>query len=255
MPGDGASSAPQGASFPPGRRWCDRAGMKTIGVIGGMGPQATMDFEQRFHRIALRTIPPFLNTGYPPMIVVCHRRPPVAMDEHHERRRPLTADPGLIESAHALGASVDFLVITSNFTHVLQPEIERASGRAVLSMIDVTLQAVRARRWTRVGVVGMGLPAIYTDRLGPIGITAETLPPERIESLDRAILALMEGRETDEARRAAREAIAALRERDVEGIILGCTEIPLLLGTAAEAPDLLNPAELLAEAAVAKAIE
>lgn len=229
--------------------------MKTIGVIGGVGPQATMDFEQRVHRTAQRTIPPFLNTGYPPMIVIYHRRPPAAMDEHHKPRRPFVADPGLIESARALGASVDFLVITSNFTHVLQPEIERASGRAVLSMIDVTVQEVRARGWTRVGVVGFGLPTVYTDRFGPMGITAETLPADRIDPLDRAILALIEGRETDEARGVARDSIAALRERGVDGIILGCTEIPLLLGAAADAPDLLNPAQLLAEAAVAKAME
>jgi aspartate/glutamate racemase len=40
----------------------------------------------------------------------------------------------------------------------------------------------------------------------------------------------------------------------VEGTILGCTEIPLLLGDAADGPDLINPIQLLAEAAVAKAI-
>jgi aspartate racemase len=41
----------------------------------------------------------------------------------------------------------------------------------------------------------------------------------------------------------------------VEGIILGCTEIPLLLGEAADGPDLINPLQLLAEAAVRFAME
>ena len=58
----------------------------------------------------------------------------------------------------------------------------------------------------------------------------------------------------DDSRRLAREAVAALRARQVDGIILGCTEIPLLLGAAAAAPDMLNAAQLLAEAAVARAI-
>ena len=40
-----------------------------------------------------------------------------------------------------------------------------------------------------------------------------------------------------------------------DGVILGCTEIPLLLGLAADAPDLLNPAALLAEAAVRHALD
>lgn len=229
--------------------------MKTIGVIGGMGPQATMDFEQRVHSIAQRTIPPRANSGYPPMVVLYHRRPPVLLEQDGTPRRPITPDPGLLESARALSAAADFLVIVANFPHLIQPQIEQASGRKVLSMIDVTLDAVRARGWKRVGVVGMGHPTVYTDRLAPMGIAAETLAPEQLGPLDRAILSFMEGRDTDESRRLAHEAIAVLRARRVDGIILGCTEIPLLLGAAADAADLMNPAQLLAEAAVARAIE
>jgi aspartate racemase len=228
--------------------------MKTIGVIGGIGPQATMDFEQRVHRAAQRLIPPRANGGYPPMVVLYHRRPPVRFGADMKPTLPITPDPGLLESARALGAFVDFLVITSNLPHLIQPEIEQASGRKVLSMIDLTLDAVRARGWQRVGVVGMGIPTVYTSRLATMGIGIETLASAPADALDRAILALMEGRETDASRRVAHDAIAELRGRGVDGIILGCTEIPLLLGAAGESPDLLNPAHLLAEAAVAQAI-
>jgi aspartate racemase len=65
----------------------------------------------------------------------------------------------------------------------------------------------------------------------------------------------MEGRIDGEGRRLAREAVEALRARRVQGVVLGCTEVPLLLGEHAEAPDLLNPAQLLAEAAVRAALE
>ena len=43
--------------------------MQTIGVLGGLGPQATMDFERRVHAVAQRLIAPHLNSGYPPMVV------------------------------------------------------------------------------------------------------------------------------------------------------------------------------------------
>ena len=262
LPPQGAQISRADAAAPQGKPVRDPAAtphegkaMKTIGVIGGLGPQATMDFEQRVHRVAQRTIPPRANSGYPPMIVLYHRRPPILLGEGMKPRLPLTPDPGLLESVRAIGAAADFLVIAANFPHLIQPEIERASGRKVLSMIDVTLDAVRARGWRRVGVVGMGHPTVYTDRLAALGIAAETLAPEQFDPLDGAILALMEGRETDAFRQLAHDAIAALRGRGVDGIILGCTEIPLLLGAAADAPDLLNPAQLLAEAAVAKAIK
>jgi aspartate racemase len=60
----------------------------------------------------------------------------------------------------------------------------------------------------------------------------------------------MEGREAKEHTEAARAAVDELRARGANAVVLGCTEIPLLLGDEAEAPDLINPAALLAEAAV-----
>ena len=65
----------------------------------------------------------------------------------------------------------------------------------------------------------------------------------------------MEGRDGKEETEAARAAVGALRARSVEAAVLGCTEIPLLLRDESDAADLINPVELLAEAAVRFAIE
>jgi aspartate racemase len=65
----------------------------------------------------------------------------------------------------------------------------------------------------------------------------------------------MEDRATAADSVAACAAVDELRHRGVDGVVLGCTEIPLLLGDGADAPDLINPAQLLAEAAVRGAIE
>ena len=64
----------------------------------------------------------------------------------------------------------------------------------------------------------------------------------------------MEGRNDAESTAIAREAVTVLRARGVDGIILGCTEIPLLLPNDLDAPDLINPAQQLAEAAVKHAL-
>lgn len=71
-------------------------------------------------------------------------------------------------------------------------------------------------------------------------------------ALDQAIQKLSAGLETAQDRAVAREAVQLLRTRGVDGIILGCTEIPLLLQE--EADDLINPLQLLAEAAVRHAL-
>lgn len=229
--------------------------MKTIGVLGGIGPQATMDFEARVHEAARRRMPPSFNSGYPPMIVHYHRRMPFVYGEDGRPTDPLTANPDLLRAARQVGAVSDFLVITSNAPHLVVGQIEQAAGREVLSMIDVTLDEIRRRGWKRIGVLGFGVPVVYTSRLGPLGIEFEVMDAPGRRRLDVAIGRLMEGREGETERQAAAEAVEELRGRGVEGIILGCTEIPLLLGTAAAAPDLANPLALLAEEAVRRSIE
>ncbi len=93
--------------------------------------------------------------------------------------------------------------------------------------------------------------------LDGLGISYEILsgePDGLRDRLDGAIRALMEGRAGANERAIAGGAVDTLRSRGVEAIILGCTEIPLLLG-AVDAPDLINPLQLLAEAAVRFAIK
>jgi aspartate racemase len=248
LAGMAALSGPTGAMSP------DPPRMKTIGVVGGIGPQATMDFETRVHRAAQRRIPPRANGGYPPMVVLYHRRPPILLRADGSPEVPIRPDPELIDRVRRLGTMVDFLVITSNGAHMIAGEIEKASGRKVLSMVDVTLDEVRKRRWKKVGVLGMGEPTVYMKRLDALRIRYATLPPGDRARLDDAVLRLMEGREDAADRHVARNAVEKLRRESVDGVILGCSELPLLLGEVADQPDLLNPSQLLAEAAVEHAI-
>lgn len=226
--------------------------MKRIGVIGGIGPQATMDFEARVHAVSQRLIPGQFNRGYPPMVVCYLRDAPLLVHEDGSAVLPPRASAALIDAASAVGPFCDFVVITSNGAHVFEREVEEASGRPVLSMVDCTLDEVTRRGWQRAGVLGLGYPAVYTVRFERQGLAFETVDDARIAALDAAIFTVMEGRITAESRQAAEDAVNVLRARDVDGVILGCTEIPFLVEPA---DDLISPIELLAEAAVRFAME
>lgn len=118
-------------------------------------------------------------------------------------------------------------------------------------MIDVTLDDVVRRGCTRVGVFGFrGASPLYLDALRERRIHCETIDPAPQARLDGAIRAVMEGCDGKAESEAALAVVAGLRARAVEGTLLGCTEIPLLLRDDGEAGDLINPAALLAEAAV-----
>src|SRR5262249_22291695 len=200
--------------------------MKTIGVLGGMGPQATMDFDMRVHRVAQRLIPPHFNGGYPPMVVYYCRHAPILVTDTGMPKRPLRPDPRLLEAAKRLGGLADFVVIPCNGAHLFQAEIEQAAGRKVLSMIEATLEEVRRRQRKRVGVLGLGDPVIYTEPLGRLGIAWEIADAERRAALDGAVFRLMEGRDDAESAAAARAAGSGLPARRVDGVILGGTEVP-----------------------------
>jgi len=228
--------------------------MKTIGIIGGLGPQATVDLEMRIHKVAQQVLPQVQNGGYPPMIVEYYRHPPILLKENNLPVFPLQIDPRLLAVAKSLGAMADFLVMPTNGVHRFQKEIENASGRAMLSIIDATMDEVKKRKWKRVGVLGLMTMEIYTRKLTEMGIAFETINDELQKKIDKTIFRVMEGRDDENDRALMLEALDQLRSKNVDGIIPGCTEIPLLLGKEMDSDDLVNPAQLLAEAAVKYAI-
>ena len=119
-----------------------------------------------------------------------------------------------------------------------------------MSMIDATLDEVKRKGWQKVGVLGLMNSLVYTVRMDRMGIAYETIDNELQNKLNQAIFRIMEGQETEPDRVIAMEAINQLRNKNVDGIIPGCTEIPLLLKENMDAPDILNPARLVAEAAI-----
>jgi aspartate racemase len=225
--------------------------MKRIGVLGGMSAQATMDFEARVHRAAQHVIPQEWNRGYPPMVVWYHRELPIRRGDDGRPLEPRQIDPRLLEVASRLGALADFLVVPCNAAHVGLDEMRSAAGCPVLSMIDVVVDETVRRRCRRVGVLGAyGAPPPYVAALNRAAVDVEQIDAPLQAPVDAGIRAVMEGREAKEHIQAARAAVDHLRARAVDAVVLGCTEIPLLLGEECEVPDFLNPAALLAEAAV-----
>jgi aspartate racemase len=233
------------ASFPRLRR---------IGVLGGLGPQATMEFEARVHAVSRTLLPARKSGGYPPMAVLYYRHPPFVLGADLRPLVPLRPHPRLLDAARSLRPLADFLVMPANAPHLFHAEIEEAFGGPFVSMVEATLAEVGRRGWTRVGVLGLGEPRVYLEPLARRGVAAIALPAEERARLDAAIFEMMEGRAGPEARRAARAAVGWLQDHGADGIIPGCTEVPLLLAGRAPAPGLVDPLQLLAEAAVRHAI-
>lgn len=228
--------------------------MKMVGVLG-IGPQATIEFERRVLLASQRRIPAYANTGYPTMVVYHLRGAPSILEEDGRPILPLRPAPELLDAAGWLGQRCDFLVMPANSPHVHHEAIERAAGCSLLSMVDLTVESVHRRGWRRVGILGFldSRVAFYRERLEGQGLTAVSIDRAQQTGLDRGILQVMEGRETESDRANARAAVDVLRNRGVDGVILGCTEIPMLLPGEAVKADTVDPIDLLADATVVHA--
>ncbi|NKB88195.1 MAG: amino acid racemase [Acidobacteria bacterium] len=229
--------------------------MRTIGVLGGMGPQATIDFERRLHRSAQALLPIHVNEGYPPVVTVYVRHAPVVVGDNGKPSDPLTLDPRFLEIVRRFGDWADLLVCPSNTPHFFLDEMREASGCEMVSIIDVTVAELRRRDVSRVGLTGLGIPKVYAQRLAEERFEVVTPSAEQVDALDDGILRLMEGRNTAEHTAAGWAAVNAVRDQGVDATILGCTEIPLVLGDGSDAADLINPAQLLADAVIRRAAE
>ena len=222
--------------------------MKTIGVLGGLGPEATMDFEARIHAAA-RGGP----AGLPRLVVYYHQGPPVVTRPDGSTVIPPRLDPRLLEAARRLGAWADFLVMPAHGVHRWQAEIAGAAGRPVLSMRDLALDEIGRRGWRSVGLLTFFDPAVYQEPLAQRGLRCDVLDAAGQAGIDDAVRAFRTRGVNPDSTRAVAAAVSRLRDGRPDGILLGCTELPLILGPGASAPDLFDPVPLLAEAALARA--
>ena len=141
----------------------------------------------------------------------------------------------LAEAARALeAAGADLLLLCTNTMHKVADQVQDAVGIPLLHLADATARAVQQAGLHAVGLLGTAFTmehAFYRDRLASHGLTV--LVPE---APDRALVhrviydELCLGVVRPESRAAYQEVIGRLAEAGAEGIILGCTEIELLIG-------------------------
>lgn len=232
--------------------------MKRIGVIGGMGQWATIDVLDRILKVSVSHVSQYGNRGYPPIDLRMLNRAPMLLNTDGSFPDVLEPSPELLEAARFVGANSNFLIMPSNTPHLFAKDIEKSAGKPLLSIVDVTVDEIKRRGYKRVGVLAIGLTLkkrLYHDPLDVMKVEMMVIPEDLSSELDeKGVWPLQEGEDPKEVSNFAHNVISYLRKKKVEGIILGCSEIPILLGDAASEADIINPSQLLAEAAVKKSL-
>ena len=224
--------------------------MKTIGLIGGMSWESTASY----YRLINQAVQARLG-GLHSAPLLLHSVDFAGIEQLQRAGDWDAAGAQLAQAARGLqAAGAGALLVCANTMHIVAPAIASAVQIPLLHVVDATAAVVRRAGVQRVGLLGtrftMEQP-FYVERLRQHGL--DVLLPE---AEDRALVhrviyeELCQGRLLERSREDYRRVMAALVAQGAAGIILGCTEIALLVDAGDAAVPLFDTTELHAQAAV-----
>lgn len=211
--------------------------MKTVGIIGGLGPDTTTKFYLQiisaFSRLSAPTRPQILIYNVPLPIQIEKE----AITEAKDEERCLSF---LIEAAKTLEkGGVDFIVMPCNSLHVFIEEIRSAVNIPVLSIVDETVKFLQSQNCKQVGLLATQITIdrkLYKNKLDAFGIE-EIVPSDQDQSrIGQIIYHLVIGSSTEEDKDALDNMINDLINRGAKTIVLACTDLQLLIPTRQDVP-------------------
>lgn len=204
--------------------------MKTIGLIGGMSWESTIPYYRQINQ----SIKERLGGLHSAKVVL------YSVDFHEIERLQHAGDweaagQLLAAAARALElAGADFLVLCTNTMHKVAPAIEAAVRIPLFHIADPTAEAIKDAGLSTVGLLGTRFTmeqAFYKDRLRERHGLQVLIPSQADREVIHRVIyeELCLGRVVEESRAEYRRIMADLVDQGAEGIVLGCTEISLLV--------------------------
>lgn len=204
--------------------------MKTVGIVGGIGPESTLDYYARLNTTFKRRDP----FGNYPQIIINSINLKRALDHIHEGRFEMLAAEMALAVGKLADAGADFAVLSSNTAHIVYDQVRDQSPLPMISILDVT-----CRRANLLGLKKLGLFGTRFTMQGNFYQAAaarhkiELVLPDRDAQdfiHEKYLNELVNGILLDETRTALKKIASKMKTADnIDGIILGGTELPLII--------------------------
>lgn len=228
--------------------------MKTIGLIGGMSWESSAEYYRMINQGMKARLGGHRNARSI-MATVCFEEIKTLQHDGQwdELARQMQQAARQVEAGGA-----DFVVLCTNTMHKVAPAIESVLEVPFLHIVDPTAEALRQAGVSRVGLLGTRFTMeqdFYRDRMEKRYGIEVLVPDERDRDLVHGVIydELCHGIVLDNSRAAYRQVIERFRQDGAQGVILGCTEITLLIGAEDSALPVFDTTALHAQAAVALA--
>ncbi len=229
--------------------------MKTIGLIGGMSWESSAEY----YRIINQTTKEQLGGLHSaPIVMYSVEFNEIVQLQHEGKWDELTAI--MVDAAKRLErAGADLVLICTNTMHKMASEVEHATSLPLLHIADATATRIKEKRLKTVALLGTRFTMeqdFYKGRLAEKhGLEVIVPSAEEMEIVHRIIYnELCQGTILDSSKKEYLRIITNLVSQGAEGVILGCTEIPLLVKQADVAVPIFDTTTIHAQEAVKIAI-
>ena len=226
---------------------------KIIGILGGMGPEATIDL---FYKI-IKFTPAEKDQDH--LRIIIDNNPKIPDRTAAILGKGEDPLPALRETAQNLEkAGADFIIIPCNTAHYFLPSIQESVKIPILNMIEETAKETQQRipQIKKVGLlasIGTYKTEIYHQQFKKYNIEVIYPNEKDKEEVMKAIYAVKAGDLSEEVKKNIISIAQKLINKGAEAIIAGCTEIPLILKEGDVSVPIIDPTQALAKAAVQKA--
>lgn len=227
---------------------------KLVGIIGGMGPDATVDFMSR----VLQATPASTDQDHVRMLVENNPRIP----SRQLAMRGEGQDPGpeiAAVAARLEAAGAEFLVMPCNLAHAWQSDIKAAISIPFVSIIDVSVQSAldRSDEGSAVGLMttpGCFTAGLYQQALAASDRAVITQTPDELAKTMSLVERIKSGDQSEEVRSGLQALANELVHRGAKVLIAACTEFPLVLDETMFDVAFVSSTDVLARKTVAIAL-
>lgn len=229
--------------------------MRTIGLLGGMSWESTIPYYRYINEAVKARL-----GGLHSAKIMLYSVDFAEIERLQHRGDWEAAGAVLAGAAQTLErAGADFIVLCTNTMHKVAPAIEAAVAIPLLHIADPTAAEIRKAGLSRIGLLGTRFTmeqAFYRGRLAERHGIEVLVPDEDDRDLVHRVIyeELCLGRVEDASRSAYRDVMRRLVERGAQGIILGCTEISMLVGERDASVPLFDTTAIHAAAAAGSAL-
>lgn len=224
--------------------------MKTIGMIGGTGWPSTLEYYRIINQETNRRL-----GGLNSAKIMLSSFNYAEIDLLNKKDDHAGVYKLVLDAAQRLKkASADFILICANTMHQYVDDLERETGLKIVHIADATAKEINKIGLSKIGLLGTKFTMemdFYTKKLKEAGIDS-TVPdmPERLFIHNAIMNELLKEEFKDETKAKFLNIIDDLERKGAKGIVLGCTEIPLLIKQTDVNLPVFNTLDIHAKAAV-----